>query len=144
MDTTNGGRTDRYSWGQSTTEIHVYVAVPKFTKAKDVLVRITPNTLLVAMKGERAESDSLVEGGLFRQVSVDECTWTLEGSDNDLVHIYLEKSDSDIMWSAVIQGDVDSDAGKNFLVAAREGRASDIVRLLRSGVDVNCKDPETG
>ena len=58
------------------------------------------------MKGEQAESTALVEGGLFRQVSVDECTWTLEGSDNDLVHIYLEKSDSDIMWSAVIEGTI--------------------------------------
>eukprot|EP00959_Pyramimonas_sp_CCMP1952_P332335 6959001-Pyramimonas_sp.AAC.2 len=104
MDTTNGGRTEKYSWGQSTTEVHVYVSMPKFTKPKDVLVRITPNALLVAMKGERAESTALVEGGLFRQVSVDECTWTLEGSDNDLLHIYLEKSDSDIMWSAVIEG----------------------------------------
>jgi len=144
MDTTNGGRTGKYSWGQSTTEVHVYVAVPKFTKAKDVLVRITPNALLVALKGEQAESAALVDGGLFRKVSVDESTWTMEGKEQELVHVYLEKSDSDFMWSAVIDGDVDCDAGKNFLVAAREGRASDLVRLMRAGVDANSADPETG
>lgn len=53
----------------------------------------------------------LVEGGLSRAVKPDESTWTIEGKHKDVVHVYMEKADSDLMWSSVIEGHVDADAG---------------------------------
>jgi len=54
-DLQDGGRCAGYAWGQSREEVHVYVTVPAGTAPANVHVRVTPNTLLVALKGERVE-----------------------------------------------------------------------------------------
>eukprot|EP00238_Polyblepharides_amylifera_P004471 CAMPEP_0196576594 /NCGR_PEP_ID=MMETSP1081-20130531/5812_1 /TAXON_ID=36882 /ORGANISM="Pyramimonas amylifera, Strain CCMP720" /LENGTH=310 /DNA_ID=CAMNT_0041895241 /DNA_START=116 /DNA_END=1048 /DNA_ORIENTATION=- len=144
MDFKDGGTTSSYSWGQTQAEVNVYVTVPKYTNAKEIFVRINPNTLTIkhTINGEET---TLVEGGFEKPVCVDECTWMLEGKQRDTIHVYLEKADSDFMWSSVIQGDVDTDTGKNLLSAAREGRASDLLRLIRDReADVNFHDSESG
>jgi hypothetical protein len=156
-DLKDGGRSATYGWGQTQSEVHVYIRVPPDTPATAVHVRVTPHTLLVTLKGaahcnqpcttpacavsvstpeaalhQHAQPErsfvpgltmasvvhtragreaALVQGGLSRAVSSDRSVWMVEGERKDTVHVYLEKVEQDVMWSAVIEGDVDAEAG---------------------------------
>jgi len=63
------------------------------------------------LAADATDGAKLVEGGFFRGVACDGCTWMVEGKAKDVVHVYLEKADSDLMWSSVIEGHVDHDMG---------------------------------
>ena len=57
------------------------------------------------------EEKAVVQGGLSRAVCAHGSFWMVEGKRNDTVHVYMDKVEADVMWSAVIEGDVDADAG---------------------------------
>lgn len=58
-----------------------------------------------------AEERTVVQGGLSRAVCADGSFWMVEGERKDTVHVYLDKVEADVMWSAVIEGHEDADAG---------------------------------
>lgn len=52
MPQDNGGRTDRYVWTQSLSEVTVNVLVPTGTRGRDVDVKLTPTHIRVGLKGQ--------------------------------------------------------------------------------------------
>ena len=97
----NGGETDEYRWIQTLKETTIYVHVPSGTKGKHVNVTYNSNKCEIGMKGKPA----LLKGEFFNKIRPDECTWTLEDSDEgrDIV-LYLLKDNQMEWWRSVVKG----------------------------------------
>eukprot|EP01039_Chlorochromonas_danica_P005072 gene5072-5571_t len=95
----NGGKTDKYVWTQTLSELTVSVPVPSGTKTRQLNVEITNKRIKVALKGS---STPLVEGELNKRVIVDDSLWTLE--DGEVV-LSLQKENKMEWWNRVIVGD---------------------------------------
>jgi len=97
----NGGETDEYRWIQTLKEATIYIHVPAGTKGKHVNVTYNSTKCEVGVKGQPA----LLKGEFFNKVRPDECTWTLEDSDEgrDIV-LYLFKDNQMEWWRSVVKG----------------------------------------
>ncbi|KAM3144941.1 hypothetical protein pb186bvf_002946 [Paramecium bursaria] len=93
----NGGKTDKYIWTQTLTEVQVYVPIPfKITK-KELTVKIESSSLHIQIKGEAP----LVSGQLYEKIQSDESVWTItDGEIQDYkgkyIHIEIIKQESSI------------------------------------------------
>merc|ERR1711916_300047 len=47
----NGGKTDKYVWTQTLSEVNVFVDLPLSTKGKDIKIKFTEKNLFVSVKG---------------------------------------------------------------------------------------------
>ena len=81
----NGGKTDRYTWTQTLSELSVVIELPKGTITKQLVVEMKNKRLKVAIKGGAV----LVDGELYARVVVDDSCWTLE--DGCELNINLQK-----------------------------------------------------
>lgn len=102
----NGGRTDKYIWTQTLSDLIVTVPVPLGTKTKQLSVDITNKRLKVGMKGQ----PPIIDGDLHKRVIVDDCFWTLE--DGREVSISLQKDNKMEWWKCVVIGDQEIDTTK--------------------------------
>ena len=105
----NGLDLDTYSWTQTLAEVVVCVPVPKGTKGKDCDVKITRDSLRVAVRGLDASSSSssssssfttVLEGPLDAAVKPDESLWNI--LDGQTLEISLTKVDRMRWWSRVV------------------------------------------
>ena len=104
----NGGSTKSYKWTQTIDECSVLVGVPKSLRGKDLIVKITPSTLLIkAAKPLEGETEARIfaEGTLFEKVRADESSWSIEGG---VVIVILEKL-KNTFWKSVLEGDEEID-----------------------------------
>lgn len=93
----NGGRTDKYVWAQTLSELTVTIPVPPGTKTKMLNVEITNKRIKVGLKG----SPPMVEGDLHKRIIVDDSLWTLE--DGEIV-LSLQKENRMEWWKCVLSG----------------------------------------
>ena len=97
----NGGETDEYQWTQTLKEVNIYVHVPAGIRGKHCNVTYSSSKLTCGLKG----AEPLIKGELFGKIRPDECTWTLEDSDEgrDIV-IYILKDNQMEWWKSVVKG----------------------------------------
>ncbi|ODN78022.1 hypothetical protein L202_05107 [Cryptococcus amylolentus CBS 6039] len=79
-----------YKWTQELGTATVTVPLPEGTRGKDLIVEIKRTTLKVQLK---KEEDAILQGQLFADVVVDDCSWTI---DSSILTIELEKLSSHI------------------------------------------------
>jgi len=85
-----------YSWKQSLPDVDIVVAVPKGTRARDLVVVISKKKLSLGLKGK----DPIMSGDLCQDIKVEESTWTLE--DQSSVELHLEKVNKMQWWENVL------------------------------------------
>jgi len=125
-NTGNGGRTDRYVWTQTLSEVELKIFVPKGTVAKGVFVEIKKNHLKVGLKGKPL----LIDGNFHKTVKPDDCFWTVE--DNEVVAISLQKVNTMEWWKCVIEGDLEINTSK---VQPENSKLSDLDGETRQTVE---------
>jgi hypothetical protein len=122
----NGGKTDRYVWAQSLSELTVTVPVPIGTKLKMLDVDIKNKRLRVGIKGQ----PPLIDGELHKRVIVDDSLWTLE--DGREIIINLQKDNKMEWWKCVVQGDPEINTSK---VQPENSKLSDLDAETRQTVE---------
>eukprot|EP00604_Paraphysomonas_vestita_P002104 CAMPEP_0174817844 /NCGR_PEP_ID=MMETSP1107-20130205/412_1 /TAXON_ID=36770 /ORGANISM="Paraphysomonas vestita, Strain GFlagA" /LENGTH=305 /DNA_ID=CAMNT_0016028927 /DNA_START=184 /DNA_END=1101 /DNA_ORIENTATION=+ len=122
----NGGKTDKYVWTQTLSELNVVIPVPPGTKTKLVVVDIKNKRLKVGLKGE----SPLIDGELHKRVIVDDSFWTLE--DGKEIAINLQKDNKMEWWNCVIQGDPEINTKK---VQPENSKLSDLDGETRQTVE---------
>lgn len=104
----NGGRTERYQWTQTVSEITVITRLPKGTRAKDLQVTIRPTSISVLRKDAMAATPAdafLLDGDLVERIRPEESTWTIE---SNALLLTLEKVKK-TWWATVLVGDDEID-----------------------------------
>lgn len=104
----NGGRTERYQWTQTISEITVITTLPKGTRAKDLQVTIRPTSVSVLQKDAMAATPDgafLLDGDLVERIRPEESTWTIE---SNALLLTLEKVKK-TWWATVFVGDDEID-----------------------------------
>jgi len=91
----NGGSTDKYVWTQSLKETIVQIKFPLTVTAKQLVVKIQPQHLLIKLH----KQTPLVDGELFEKINIDTATWTLENEkEHAMLSVYLTKIDKSCGW----------------------------------------------
>eukprot|EP01038_Epipyxis_sp_PR26KG_P015417 gene15417-20799_t len=121
----NGGKTDKYVWTQTLSEVTVNVPVPAGTKTKMLDVKISNTSLSVGLKGQAP----LVSGTFHKRIIVDDSIWTLEDGDVSLV---LQKDNKMEWWKCVVVGDPEINTQK---VQPENSKLSDLDGETRQTVE---------
>jgi len=117
----NGLDLDTYSWTQTLAEVVICVPVPKGTKGKDCEVKISRDSLKVAVRGLAAPSSSsapssstssastsafttVIDGPLDATVKAEDSLWNI--LDGETLEITLTKIDKMRWWSSVVSSGV--------------------------------------
>ena len=109
----NGGKTDKYVWTQTLSEVEVSMDIDANLRGKHLKIVIKKNKLFVAIKGK--ESEPIIDGKLHDDVNVDDSTWTLDqtyGKDTKTLTVILSKMKGMNWWNRVIVGDPTIDTSK--------------------------------
>ncbi|KAF9179176.1 hypothetical protein BGZ51_007168 [Haplosporangium sp. Z 767] len=114
-----------YRWRQTLVDVSVAVQVPKGTRSKDLTVEIKKKSLKAGLKGQ----PPVIEGTLFKEIKVDESTWTL---DNGELNIHLEKYKGTEWWKCVIEGHPEIDTSK---ITPENSKLSDLDGETRGMVE---------
>eukprot|EP00486_Rosalina_sp_Unknown_P005020 CAMPEP_0201574696 /NCGR_PEP_ID=MMETSP0190_2-20130828/19354_1 /ASSEMBLY_ACC=CAM_ASM_000263 /TAXON_ID=37353 /ORGANISM="Rosalina sp." /LENGTH=197 /DNA_ID=CAMNT_0048003303 /DNA_START=45 /DNA_END=635 /DNA_ORIENTATION=+ len=69
----NGGKTDKYVWTQSLSEVEVTLEIDANLRGKNLKIVIKKRHLFVAIKGN--ESTPIIDGKLSSDVDIDDSTW---------------------------------------------------------------------
>ena len=84
-------------------ELTVKIPVPAETKARDVKVKLLPETLSVAVAGH-AKQPTVVGGALEHQIDAEASQWHLEGSgDKRTLVLDLEKRQTGLEWAHLVK-----------------------------------------
>ncbi|ELP85146.1 nuclear migration protein nudC, putative [Entamoeba invadens IP1] len=98
----NGAVYEKYRFTQTLAEVSVVVPYTTPIKGKDVVCKISNDTLLVQIKGE-----TFINGKLSKTVKKADSCWTIEDKQNVVVDLVKTKGME--WWSCVIQGDEEID-----------------------------------
>ncbi|EEB06697.1 nuclear distribution protein NUDC [Schizosaccharomyces japonicus yFS275] len=90
----------QYQWTQTLREVDITIDVPNNTRGKWLKVCIKPNYIEAVL--QHPEPKTLLSGSLYKNIIVDESTWTVEEQCKLVIH--LEKSNKMEWWSSVIKG----------------------------------------
>ena len=108
----NGGSADHYKWTQTLEECTVLVPIDPDKRAKDLIVQLKPQSILVQNKSTNSNKDKeeksprvYMQGSLTELIVPDESTWTLEGG---IVTLLLYKK-RNMFWKSVLVGDPEID-----------------------------------
>jgi len=107
----NGGKTDKYTWTQTLEELHMYIPVPKGTRAKDMKIDIETTKCYVGLKGQPA----IIDGEFSERIKADDSIWTIEDDDQGgkVAHLAIQKwSGQWHWWDCAIKGDAKIDTQK--------------------------------
>lgn len=86
-----------YKWTQELDHLEISLPIPQGTRGKDLLVKMTPTHIKVALKNA---SDSLMDGQLAYEIKQDDSTWTI--NDGCMLDIHLEKRNQSQWWPNVL------------------------------------------
>jgi len=124
----NGGRTDKYIWTQTLSDISVNIFVPDGVPSKQIRVNCTPTHLTVVAAGQE-----VLSGPLHKRVKPDELVWkmdTVEG--RRCVAMDVEKHDGMNWWSCILEGESEIDTKK---IVPENSKLSDLDGEMRSTVE---------
>ena len=77
-----GGKTEKYSWTQTETEIGIYVTLESFeVKGKDCKIEIKRRTLNVKVKDFIVFGEETKNNRLFADVNVDDSSWEIDSDE---------------------------------------------------------------
>ena len=126
----NGCDYDTYSWGQTLQEVNVSVPLPAGIRARSIVCDYSRSKLKLGIKGE----DPILEGELFNEVIVDECTWTLEDASDGgrTLGLYLHKRNNMEWWKCVVKGEEEINTKK---VVPENSKLSDLDGETRQTVE---------
>jgi len=99
----NGGRTDKYVWTQTLSELTVRMPLPAGTRAKNLNVTLTPKKIIAKLK----DGTELLNGEFCEEIETDDSTWTVEeerGSSSPLFVLYIRKMHQMGWWNCVLKG----------------------------------------
>ncbi|KAK6117697.1 hypothetical protein DH2020_048549 [Rehmannia glutinosa] len=122
----NGLDMEKYSWGQSLSEVTITVPVPAGTKSRFITCEIKKNHVKVGLKGQ----PPVIDGELFQPVKVDDCFWSLE--DQKSISILLTKQNQMEWWKYLVKGEPEVDTQK---VEPENSRLADLDPETRSTFD---------
>ena len=116
----NGNICAGYRWTQELTELTVSVELPPGTAKRDVVCKISPNTLECGLRGQ----PPIVEGTLHDRVRVDDCMWQLQDSHRLIVTLQKLVVDATHRkwWPVLIKGEHEIDTSK-----CEEGEATNLM-----------------
>ena len=106
----NGGRTDRYSWTQTLTDVNIVFPVESSVASKDVAVVLTPLHLKVQVRGV-----PLLDADLPKRAKTgDSMEWTIDTGRGGqrTVTLYFEKENGMEWWPSVGVGEPAIDVTK--------------------------------
>jgi len=107
-DCFNGGKTDKYCWSQTISDVDLKVPIPQFvSKSKDLSIDIQSHNINVSLKRDPPpdsglESKLILSGTLKEKIKCDESLWSFVPSQH--VEINLEKFEQK-WWDGVFDGD---------------------------------------
>ncbi len=105
----NGGKTDKYVWSQSLSEVNVEIALPAGTSSKQLDVSIEPMRLHVSLKGaKQGDAGWYLSGIPDERIDSDNATWTLvaDKSGGKLLELFLPKANKmSGWWKCIVKGD---------------------------------------
>jgi len=122
----NGGKTDKYIWGQSLSEVDIRVPFSQKITSRQIICEIKKTHLKVGLKGQPL----LIDGQLHKSVKTDDCFWTVE--DQQYVQITLQKVNTMEWWKSIIVGDPEIDTSK---VQPENSKLSDLDGETRQTVE---------
>ena len=62
-----------YQWKQELSDLDLIVPLPKGTRARDLVVKISKKKLSAGLKGK----EPILEGELCQEIKIEESTWTV-------------------------------------------------------------------
>jgi SAP domain/CS domain len=79
------GIAQTYSWSEDGLELELRIAVPRSTRAKDILFEAKPRSVSLKLKGKKGEETILLAGNRTMRgiISLDGTFWNFEDSDKD-------------------------------------------------------------
>lgn len=95
----NGSQTDTYLWTQTLAEVEVRVPIPEGTRARNLDVVYTNDTLKVRVKGQ----PYLVDGKLHAKIRADDVLWNIE--DGKTIVLTISKFNGMEWWSRLLEGE---------------------------------------
>nr|CCC90942.1 putative nuclear movement protein [Trypanosoma congolense IL3000] len=88
---------EKYSFGQTDSEVVIKVPLPDGTSSRSVCVDIKVSSLVIGLKNETP----FLSGELFRPVKVDECTWCIEDKKMLVVTLIKTNMQYEEWWPCV-------------------------------------------
>ena len=88
---------EKITWEQSSSDVSIWVKVPKGTTTKEVSVKASSFHITVSLKWY----GKVLDGDLFGKIKSNEYTWCFS---DDEIHITLPKDSTDNWWKTLIQG----------------------------------------
>jgi len=99
-----------YTWTQTLPDCSVTVPIPADVRARDLVVEIKKEHLLVKLK---RDPKPLIDGKLHKPVKAQECFWNVEESKSGkAIIVDLQKENAMEWWKSIIQGHKEIDTTK--------------------------------
>ncbi|KAL1961060.1 hypothetical protein VTO42DRAFT_4948 [Malbranchea cinnamomea] len=118
-----------YKWTQTIRDADVAIPVPAETRARDLIVELTRNTIKVAIKG----GETFIDGSFPHPIHTDESTWTLETVPGGKeVSVHLDKVNKMEWWPHIVTSAPKIDVTK---IVPETSKLSDLDGETRSMVE---------
>ncbi|CAH0564248.1 unnamed protein product [Brassicogethes aeneus] len=103
-DCYNGAVCENYSWSQTIGDVDIVVKIPEGIKAKELIVKIESNLLLIKTK----DGDVLLDGEFCQKCKNNDAIWSLV---NQNLEIHLDKT-LDMWWDCLLRNEEKLDISK--------------------------------